>query len=360
MSDLNDLVSSSIRPLPVESLMPAHLPSLIPKRGRTRAITLKLLTLLIATLEWATTPLRVLVRVLFGRTRRAPMSMADEVNYIRPRVVRAVDGRDAPVLYTSNAELLAESVYTCVRCAAGHPPRLRVPQALLQREFPDYYLAPFHGQPNGYLSSGTAVMTDRMLEAQYGEALRDMRREVARALGSRLRHGVLLDLGAGSGNQLRILRTEHKLARLFGIDLSPYMVASAYAHQLEDLDDHVEMLEGTITKLPFDDASVRGITACFVLHELPEAETRAALKEACRVLEPGARLVILDRIPPRTLRQQMRLRVSTRVFYEPYLEAFLRLDLASYLQKHGLTEVERRTLHPDVGLHVFEKPRPLN
>jgi len=332
----------------------------VPTRSFASRLVVGVLTTLFSAVSWATLPLRVMARLLFARTRRMPMSMADEINYLTPRVQSAVEGRGSEIVRTTSSELLAENAVTALKCALGHPPQVHVPAAITNRHFPAHYLVPFHGQPNGYLSVASPVITERIQEVMYGESLNAMRKEAARALGSTLRTGMILDLGAGAGTFLRTLRSEHYLARLFGVELSPYMIAAAYAHQLDGLDDHVEMVESTITRLPFEDGTARGVTACFVLHEMPEQETKAALKEVVRVLEPGGRFVILDCSTPQGRMAAISARIRARVFFDPYRQDFLRLDLTAYLGQLGLNLREQRSLRADVSLTVFEKPAVLH
>ncbi len=339
------------------SLMPRLTVSRTTQRSVASRLFLWVVAAIFASVAWATLPIRVIARVLFARTRRMPMTMADEVNYLAPRVTSAVEGRHAKVVRTTSSELLAEIAVTALKCAVGDAPSVTIPKGLGNRVFPRHYLVPFQGQPNGYLAPASPVISERMLEVQYGEKLHEMRREAARALGTNLRNGLVLDLGAGAGTFLRTLRAEHYLTRLFGIELSPYMIAAAYAHQLDGLDDHVEMVEATITSLPFDDASARGVTAAFVLHEMPEQETKAALKEVVRVLEPGGRFVVLDERLSSERMARISARIRARFFFEPYRREFLKLDLAAYLSVLGLQTVELRPLHSDVLLMVFEKPK---
>merc|ERR1719277_2452569 len=53
------------------------------------------------------------------------------------------------------------------------------------------------------------------------------------------------------------------------------------------------------TGLP--DESVDVVTFNYLLHELPLAASRAALREACRVLKPGGMVAVLDVDPRRLL-----------------------------------------------------------
>ncbi len=355
-------VDASLR----RSIRPAG-PSIVPQapidptppRGVAATIWLAFLTLIVGTIEWAITPIRVLIRVLFAQSKRAPMRIADEVNALAASITKAAEGPHVRVLRTSNAELLAEMGFSLFRCAIGRPPKVVKPPEV-RRDFPESYLVPFHAQPNGYLSLAAPAISERHMEVLYGSDLRVMRHAAASALGDNLRHGVVVDLGSGAGAMLRMLRGQHKRARLFGIELSPYMIAASYAHQLHMLDDHIEVIEGSVTELPFDDGTVRGVTATFVLHELPDESLKRALKEAIRVLCPGGRLVILDVAAPRSLRERVRFNVVTRVFHEPYSASFVQKDLVSYVRDRGLFCVAQRDMPRGTRLYVFERPQDLS
>jgi SAM-dependent methyltransferase len=63
----------------------------------------------------------------------------------------------------------------------------------------------------------------------------------------------------------------------------------------EGVEDRVEIVDGDVTDLPFDDASFDLVTASLAIHHLPLADERqAAIGEMVRVLRPGGRVVIVD------------------------------------------------------------------
>ena len=62
------------------------------------------------------------------------------------------------------------------------------------------------------------------------------------------------------------------------------------------LSERIELLEGEGERLPFDDASFDGISIAFGIRNVPDRP--AALREMCRVVRPGGRVVILELSEP--------------------------------------------------------------
>jgi ubiquinone/menaquinone biosynthesis C-methylase UbiE len=59
-------------------------------------------------------------------------------------------------------------------------------------------------------------------------------------------------------------------------------------------DERIALLQGDASSLACADAQYDQVLQFFLLHEMPEAERRATLGEAMRVLKPGGKLVIVD------------------------------------------------------------------
>lgn len=104
--------------------------------------------------------------------------------------------------------------------------------------------------------------------------------------------GHVLDLGAGLGGPARYL-ARHRGCRVTGVDLARETVE--VATELTErcgLDDVVRFREGSVTELPFADAS---FDAAIMLHVGMNVADKAALcAEAFRVLRPGGRLALYD------------------------------------------------------------------
>ena len=111
---------------------------------------------------------------------------------------------------------------------------------------------------------------------------------------------VLVDAGCGTGNYLLAFAGE--VRRLHGIDSNPGMLEKA-RRKLGRRSDRT-LSRGSITALPFADASVDGVMCNQVLHHLDDPDRRrtgaagrwphtaACIREAQRILRPGGVLVI--------------------------------------------------------------------
>jgi ubiquinone/menaquinone biosynthesis C-methylase UbiE len=119
-------------------------------------------------------------------------------------------------------------------------------------------------------------------------ALRDRILEAAEAR----RNDRVLDLGAGTG--LVALELAPCVARVVAFDLSQAML-----DRLEELAEersvaNVDLVEGDMRSLPFDDESFDLVVSNYVFHHLDDPAKELALSEVRRVLVPGGRLVLCD------------------------------------------------------------------
>lgn len=134
---------------------------------------------------------------------------------------------------------------------------------------------------------------NRLLTAGVDEAWR--RRAVAELAA--VPGGAVVDLCCGTGDLVfHLLRSDPQL-RVTGVDFTPPMLegARARAHKA-DPQRRATFLEGDVAALPFADASFDGATMGFSMRNV--VDVVGALREARRILRPGARFVNLDVTKP--------------------------------------------------------------
>ncbi len=95
----------------------------------------------------------------------------------------------------------------------------------------------------------------------------------------------VLDVGCGKGRFARVLKERHPAAEVWGLDLS--------AEMLRYVPADIVTRQGSMTDLPFEDA---WFDAAYATESLEHAvEIEAAVREICRVVRPGGRIVIIDK-----------------------------------------------------------------
>src|ERR1700694_1820051 len=130
---------------------------------------------------------------------------------------------------------------------------------------------------------------NRVLTAGVDEAWR--RRAVAELAAPH--GGRVVDLCCGTGDLVfHLLKTDPGLD-VVGVDFTPAMLDGARGRAKRvDPAAGAAFVEGDVTRLPFEDASFDGATMGFSMRNV--VDVVGTLKEARRVLRPGARFVNLD------------------------------------------------------------------
>lgn len=97
--------------------------------------------------------------------------------------------------------------------------------------------------------------------------------------------GPVAEIGCGPGTITALL---HSLGLdAFGIDLSPRMIALARRTH-----PHLRFIEGSMTALPLDDSSLRGVVPWYSTIHIPDQQLPDVFVEFRRVLMPGGFLLL--------------------------------------------------------------------
>ena len=152
--------------------------------------------------------------------------------------------------------------------------------------------------------------------------------------------GVVCDLGCGPGHVTRFLRDAG--ARVFGLDLSPEMLAQARV-----LNPDLEFRAGNLLALDLPDNALAGITAFYAIVNIPALSLAAAFGEMHRVLQPDGLLLVAFHIGGDVIRPEELWGQKVEMeFYH-----FDRADIEGLLEKAGFRieeVVERGPYAPEV------------
>jgi SAM-dependent methyltransferase len=110
-------------------------------------------------------------------------------------------------------------------------------------------------------------------------------------------HGVVCDMGCGPGHVTRFLRDIE--AEVFGLDLSPEMIAEA-----KQLSPDIDFRVGNMFALDLEDATLAGITAFYAIVNIPPESLHGVFDEMHRVLQPGGLLLLSFHIGDEVIRPE--------------------------------------------------------
>jgi demethylmenaquinone methyltransferase/2-methoxy-6-polyprenyl-1,4-benzoquinol methylase len=110
----------------------------------------------------------------------------------------------------------------------------------------------------------------------------------------------VLDVACGTGAVAIELARRHG-CRVVGVDQSPEMLAEGRLRvAAAGLEDRVELREGRAEELPFEDASLAGLTFTYLLRYVDDPAV--TMRELVRVVRPGGAIAMLEfAVPARPL-----------------------------------------------------------
>jgi len=104
--------------------------------------------------------------------------------------------------------------------------------------------------------------------------------------------GRLLDLAAGTGDQIVAVKRLRSAMAAVGLDLSPAMIELAAPKFASFPPPIPEMMVGDALDLPFDENSFDSVSITFGLRNIPAR--KELFGEVLRVLKPGGRFLVLE------------------------------------------------------------------
>jgi SAM-dependent methyltransferase len=178
---------------------------------------------------------------------------------------------------------------------------------------------------------------------QYDELVSVITRDLAR---TKLRDKDLLITSCPFGNVIpRVVgaAVESGVRRVLIADLIKHELENAEA-KLAAFPGKLEFIEEDATAMKHANGSVAANVMFFLLHELPDDLKRAAMNEACRVLEPGGKLYLAEFHRPRTRLMYALSWVYFKTFEPWALAVWKSHDPLKHLEAIGGFTCERRTL----------------
>ena len=104
---------------------------------------------------------------------------------------------------------------------------------------------------------------------------------------------VVLDMGCGTGTLMLMIKQVQPDAEVHGIDMDAAILEIA-KNKAAQAGETLFWQQGSVTALPYPDASFDRVFASLMLHHLIRADRQQALREAFRVLKPGGELHVMD------------------------------------------------------------------
>ena len=98
----------------------------------------------------------------------------------------------------------------------------------------------------------------------------------------------VLEVGCGTGTNL--LHYQQAGSEVFGIDLSPRMLAQAH----RKLGSRARLHQGDAARLPFPDVVFDLAVAMLTLHEMPRSKRSPVMEEMARVIKAEGHLLLVD------------------------------------------------------------------
>lgn len=220
--------------------------------------------------------------------------------------------------------------------------RVELPEALPgAQRIPKYLLQEFHNLPNGNYSHRVTRGYVRGFERAMLGHMRHGRAQVAQSLRNAER---AVDIGCGGGYLAAAMR-QAGVAEVWALEPSPYLLSLAARRH-----SGIHWRQGVAEDTGLPDGYFDAVGVSFVLHEIPPHYLRGFCAELKRITRPGARLALLEPSPLQWRESAWALfrrhgwrgvyfRWMARRVFEPFADAWHKLDFPALLAEHGFVVV---------------------
>ncbi len=213
---------------------------------------------------------------------------------------------------------------------------------------PKYVLQEFHNLPGGNYSNTLTKGYIKGFDIVMLNSMPQARQYIAEKLGC---CWSVLDIGCAGAKTAAAIKAQG-VTDVWAIDPSPYLLQCA-AKTYKD----IYFVQAIAEALPFCTRRFEGLSACYVLHEIPPKYIEKLLQEANRVLKKGGLFVIVEPSPVQYHQSYwslfrthgfkgMYFRLLSQKLNEPFVNAFHTMDLEKMFTKAGFKIIEDKKAVP--------------
>lgn len=160
----------------------------------------------------------------------------------------------------------------------------------------------------------------------------------------------ILEVGVGPGHILSAVSRRNKSAMVVGIDISRGMLNQS-RRRLKKRNVVAKLVLGEAVQLPFRDGSFEGVVTSYLLDLFRQEQIPDALREMCRVLAPGGRIVVATlQFSSPILRQ---LGLLAHRFLPGVVKRIQRVDFREFLEGTGLRVLKDEQIPAAAGTRLL-------
>ena len=154
--------------------------------------------------------------------------------------------------------------------------------------------------------------------------------------------GVVLEIGAGTGANLKHYRFKHiDQLDVLDLTLNQQVINYEYPDYLP-----VRLIEGHVESLPLGDEQYDYVIITLVLCSVTDLDT--SLKEVFRVLKPGGSFVFIEHVLPRNQLLNHLFRMATPLWKKMAHNCHLNRETLKSIETTGFTEISFYPVHKDI------------